>query len=393
MEFYEDFPKFMGSYRILDKIGEGTFSSVYKAVDLMHFQYDNTSWCQDHNADRRWLAAASRLKDIYPLPQLYLERRMSDQLATTACGLVAVKRIYATSSPMRIHNEVQLLHKLSGHPNVAPIINVLRHQDQVILVLPFLKHDEFRDFFLTLPCDDVRAYLRALFSGLKHIHSHGVVHRDIKPANFLYSVQHKSGAIVDFGLAQPDETESLKKWILDPTVNCVARRDVLRMNARLSQSKHESNGYIVDPSKPAVRANRAGTRGFRAPEVLLKVVYQTTALDIWSVGVIILSFMTGIYPFFQSKSDEEALLEIALLFGKKEMAAAAAEQHRVFTSNVPTLPESAPSLHALCSKLQPKRSEQFPESAFDLLRQCLMLNPERRITAADALEHPFLKMP
>lgn len=71
--------------------------------------------------------------------------------------------------------------------------------------------------------------------------------------------------------------------------------------------------------RPPLRANRAGTRGFRAPEVLFKLKDQTNAIDIWSCGVIFLSILSGMFPFFASNDDLEALLEISHIFGKREM--------------------------------------------------------------------------
>jgi serine/threonine protein kinase len=56
--------------------------------------------------------------------------------------------------------------------------------------------------------------------------------------------------------------------------------------------------------------NRGGTKGFRAPEVLLKVAHQTTAIDIWSAGVILLSMLCSRYPVLSHSVDDVALLEI-----------------------------------------------------------------------------------
>lgn len=57
---------------------------------------------------------------------------------------VAIKKIYVTSSPQRILNELDLLHKLTGLPNVVPLITAFRHLDQVVAVLPYCKHTDFR---------------------------------------------------------------------------------------------------------------------------------------------------------------------------------------------------------------------------------------------------------
>lgn len=69
-----------------------------------------------------------------------------------------------------------------------------------------------------------------------------------------------------------------------------------------------------------MQAPRAGTRGFRAPEVLLKFIHQTSAIDIWSSGVIFLSILSSRFPFFRNQEDDlMALAEISTIFGTKEL--------------------------------------------------------------------------
>lgn len=57
---------------------------------------------------------------------------------------VAIKKIYVTSSPSRIQNELELLYDLRGCKSVCPLITAFRHQDQVIAVLPYYRHWDFR---------------------------------------------------------------------------------------------------------------------------------------------------------------------------------------------------------------------------------------------------------
>jgi cell division control protein 7 len=86
LDFYKDVPFLSSYFKLISKIGEGTqnnltrgtFSSVYKALDLNHSLYDNSMWCRQEECD----------------------------------GLIALKRIYATSSPERILNEIGILHLL-----------------------------------------------------------------------------------------------------------------------------------------------------------------------------------------------------------------------------------------------------------------------------------------
>jgi cell division control protein 7 len=66
-----------------------------------------------------------------------------------------------------------------------------------------------------------------------------------------------------------------------------------------------------------MHAARAGTPGFRPPEVLLKHAGQTTAIDLWAVGVMLLCILSRSYPFFRAPDDLTALAELTVLFGSR----------------------------------------------------------------------------
>lgn len=76
--------------------------------------------------------------------------------------------------------------------------------------------------------------------------------------------------------------------------------------------------------RAAPRAPRAGTQGFRPPEVLLKYPHQTTAVDVWAAGVVLASALTARYPFFRAGDDVAALAELADLVGTEPLQRAAA---------------------------------------------------------------------
>lgn len=57
---------------------------------------------------------------------------------------VALKRIYVTSSPQRIWNELDILGLLRNARHTAYLISAIRHEDQVIAVMPYEKHQDFR---------------------------------------------------------------------------------------------------------------------------------------------------------------------------------------------------------------------------------------------------------
>ncbi len=97
-DFYKDFPELKSHYKLIHKIGEGTFSSVYKAMDLKHYEYNNADWCQEHLSLKERLGISQKEKNL--------------KKEKENCGCVALKRIYVTSSPERIMNELSILHLL-----------------------------------------------------------------------------------------------------------------------------------------------------------------------------------------------------------------------------------------------------------------------------------------
>jgi len=312
---------------------------------------------------------------------------------------VAIKKIYVTSSPARIYNELELLHDLRDSPSVCPIITAFRHTDQVLAVLPYFRHSDFRDYYRNMTVTDMAIYLGALFTGLRSVHEHGIIHRDIKPTNFLYDPSTQRGVLVDFGLAEREGSDS-RPCLCHETAT-VRRR---RVDTSVASRSGPQQGYPNQDTRPSRRANRAGTRGFRAPEVLFKCTEQTTKLDIWSAGVILLTIMSRRFPFFNSADDVEALIEISTIFGTKRMKATGLLHGCVFETTIPTIGRDGFNLEKIVlwstcrtpddkngEKGQPLSAEE--KLAVEFLDRCLELDPSKRISAEEALEHDFLRMP
>ncbi|GAA5932123.1 hypothetical protein JCM3775_004245 [Rhodotorula graminis] len=481
-------PGLLGKYHLVDRLGEGTFSSVYKAVDLHHESFDNSSWQPQ---------AQARRGKVY----------------------VAVKRIYVTSSPSRILNELEILHDLRGARNVAYLVDAIRHEDQVVAVMPFNRHQDFRTYYRTATLPLLRSYFSCLFRALAATHNLQIIHRDVKPANFLFDITTGQGILCDYGLAQKIGGDEWFEWKSDclhslpgpswggvadrkrvqnklerlvpgtcpglcaglhgarlakplslydqaiamerewkawedkldarqargidvpdedwdahdayrPWIMPVDWRDDIKKRIEERRSFYKSwrpalqvmqlkgkqrPGYLKEDRRPSVRANRAGTRGFRAPEVLLKCPDQTVALDIWSAGIILLCFLTRRFPFFNSNDDTEALAEITAIFGRRKMERCAALHNRTFETNIREYDTVAyANLHSLVRELNPPiivenspdpygpippSDESVAEwyqgsevsQVVDLMKRCLELDCTKRWTAQECLEHPFFR--
>lgn len=179
--------------------------------------------------------------------------------------------------------------------------------------------------------------------------------------------------------------------------------------------------------KKEIHAPRAGTPGYRPSEVLLKYPNQTTAVDVWAAGVILISILSGCYPFFKGSDDFQALAEIITVFGDDVVRKTALLLGRHVSigrrkkplhlrklcirlrnrcklqNNTPFTDSTKPMncdnceqmiVDCLCQHSEHNNdfsNDPYPDSVYDLLAKLMTINPMQRISASDALEHPFFK--
>jgi serine/threonine-protein kinase ULK/ATG1 len=159
------FSKSLGSYEILDKLGSGSFGSVYKA-------------------------------------------RHKKNLQTYALKVIEIGRLISNNIPIPIEyieREVTVLKKLS-HPNIVGLTEYVVDGDQHILAMEYCGGPTLDQFRLKhkLNEEGVRNLFSQLAAGLKYMWAKNIIHRDLKPQNILFTSDRADAQlkIIDFGFSQ-----------------------------------------------------------------------------------------------------------------------------------------------------------------------------------------------
>lgn len=123
------------------------------------------------------------------------------------------------------------------------------------------------------------------------------------------------------------------------------------------------------------------TLWYRAPDVLLGSRTYSTSIDVWSCGCIFAEMISGV-PLFRGRDNQDQLLHIMRIIGTPSDA----QFQRIFKDSPDITLKPFPRYPKLpLSQVVPKASPQ----ALDLLERLLKFDPAERISAADALSHPY----
>uniref|UniRef100_A0A8C5D5E4 non-specific serine/threonine protein kinase n=1 Tax=Gouania willdenowi TaxID=441366 RepID=A0A8C5D5E4_GOUWI len=180
---------------------------------------------------------------------------------------------------------------------------------------------------------------------LDYCHSMGIMHRDVKPHNVMIDHQLRKLRLIDWGLAE---------------------------------FYHPSQEYNV----------RVASRYFKGPELLVDYQMYDYSLDMWSLGCMLASMIFQKEPFFHGQDNYDQLVRIAKVLGTDELFGYLRKYHI----------ELDPRFKDLLGQQSRKRWEQFVQTenqhlvspeALDLLDKLLRYDHQQRLTATEAMEHPY----
>ena len=269
---------------------------------------------------------------------------------------VALKKLFGAfrddTDSQRTFREVMLLQELNGHDNIIRLLNVIKAENDIdlYLIFDYMEADLFAVIRSNILQDIHKKFIiYQTLKALKFIHSADIIHRDLKPSNiFLNSDCHVK--LGDFGLART-----------------------------LNSGKQGLNGVITD---------YVATRWYRAPEMLLGSINYGKPIDMWSVGCILFELLVG-RPLLPGKSTKEMIVFMFEVTGfpdrkeydeVKEECEIQIEYDNLLSERIRRRKTIKQLVSGYCND----------PVAIDLLGKLLLFNPKKRLTAEEALEHPYV---
>ncbi|KJR85132.1 cyclin-dependent kinase 8/11 [Sporothrix schenckii 1099-18] len=362
---YQSKVRVTDKYRVIGFISSGTYGRVYKAVS------------------RQGMPGEFAIKKFKP-------DKEGEQVTYTGISQSAIR-------------EMALCSELS-HYNVIRLVEIILEDKCIFMVFEYAEHDLLQIIHHhtqqprhPIPASTIRSIMFQLLNGSQYLHTNWVLHRDLKPANIMVTSagQVKIG---DLGLA--------------------------RLFYKPLHSLFSGDKVVV-------------TIWYRAPELLLGSRHYTPAIDMWAIGCIFAELLS-LRPIFkgeEAKMDSkktvpfqrnqmQKIVDIMGLPTKERWpllanmpeyqqlstlnshhhhsqhshhasssssssSSSSGNLEKWYYSTISQGQTSAPLPPSAAAHANPSSLASLGANGFSLLAGLLEYDPEKRLTAEAALEHPF----
>ncbi|KII63314.1 Cyclin-dependent kinase 1 [Thelohanellus kitauei] len=285
----------LDDYKRTEKLGEGTYGVVYKAINL-------------------------RTRQVVAMKKIRVETQ-DEGVPSTAI------------------REISALRELNGHPNIVKLLNVIQTKPlKLYMVFEYMDFD-LKKYLQSVNFVEpllIKSYMCQLLRAVDFCHARRVVHRDLKPQNLLIDTEGII-KVADFGLAR-------------------------------------AFGVPIRPY-----THEVVTLWYRCPEVLMGSIKYDTAIDTWSLGCILGEMATTV-PIFHGDSEIDQLYRIFRILGTPD---------EKIWSDISMLPDFQSSFPKWQSIDMSEQLSLLGPNGIDLFKKLLIYDPSKRISARQALIHPY----